>query len=240
MKISRWKLFWIKNKYWIYLLYLPIYLVAFFLIEGYIDNSFDYWVSYSPIDDIIPFVEWFIIFYELWYPYMLGVCLWLLLKDRQAYERMAKMFVFGFSFSLIFFLILPNGQNLRLESFERENIFTDIIATLWAGDTHTNVLPSMHVYGSLITIFATLDTKTINSWFKFGSATLGILISISTCTIKQHSILDLFAGCILFAILYWIIYHNKIFKNYDGSIEYISELKGEYLMMKQFVWFIYK
>jgi membrane-associated phospholipid phosphatase len=166
---------------------------------------------------------------------MLGVCLWLLLKDRQAYERMAKMFVFGFSFSLIFFLILPNGQNLRLESFERENIFTDIIATLWAGDTHTNVLPSMHVYGSFITIFATLDTKTINRWLKCGSAALGILISIATCTIKQHSILDLFAGCILFAILYWIIYHNKIFKNYDGSIEYISEFKGEYLMFKQFV-----
>ncbi|MBQ1253476.1 MAG: hypothetical protein IIY05_03940, partial [Alistipes sp.] len=58
---------------------------------------------------------------------------------------------------------------------------------------------------------------------------------ISTVCLKQHSILDLFAGCILFVILYWIIYHNKIFKNYDGSIEYICELKDDYLIFKQFV-----
>lgn len=236
MEISKYKMFWLKYKYWLYLLYLPVYLIAFFLIEGYIDNSYNYWVSYAPLDSIIPFIDWFVIFYDLWYPFMLVVGVYLLFKERQAYERMAYMLIFGFSFSLLFFLILPNGQNLRLESFEKETIFTQIIASLWETDTHTNVLPSMHVYGSIFTVFAVLDSKTIKNIFvRIGAVILGLLICASTCIIKQHSILDVYAGLILFAILYWIIYHNKIFNNYDGAVEYISELKGDYVMFKQFV-----
>ena len=117
------------------------------------------------------------------------------------YERMIKMAIFGFSFSLIFFLIFPNGQNLRLESFEEENIFTHLISNLWKADTHTNVLPSMHVYGSLFTMYAVYDSKAIKSKFVVcGSTILGLLICAATVFIKQHSILDVYAGFILFAI----------------------------------------
>ena len=133
-----------KNRYYLYLLYIPVYLILFFVTEHFIDGSNGYWVSYVPFDDVIPFVDWFVVFYVLWYPLLVGVGLLLLLKDKQAYERYFLMISIGFTASIIFFWILPNGQDLRLESFDRENIFTDLISMLWASDTNTNVLPSMH------------------------------------------------------------------------------------------------
>ena len=66
------------------MLYVPIYLGCFFLVEYLIDGSSQYWVSYLPIDDKIPFVDWFVIFYYLWYPLLVGVGLWLFLKEKNA------------------------------------------------------------------------------------------------------------------------------------------------------------
>ena len=80
MEISRGLKFWLKNKYWIYLLYIPIYLVGFFVVEAIVDGSCDYWVSYAPLDDLIPFTDWFVIPYELWYPFMAVVGFYLLFE----------------------------------------------------------------------------------------------------------------------------------------------------------------
>lgn len=228
--------FWLKYKYWLYLLYVPIYFIGFMVTECVIDGSANYWVSYSPIDDIIPFVDWFIIFYNLWYPFMFVVGVFLLIKEKQAYERMALMMIFGFSFSVAFCLILPNGQDLRPTAFESENVFTEMVKSLWESDTNTNVFPSMHVYGSLMTMFAVLDSKTIkNKWVRLIVISLGLMICASTVLLKQHSILDLFASCILFCILYWIIYYNKIFNNYYGAVEYKKEWRKGVLIYKCFV-----
>lgn len=235
MKTSNYARFWLKYKYWLYLFYVPIYFICFLLLESYIDGSSSYWVSYTPLDDFIPFVDWFIVFYNLWYPFMFAVGVYLLICEKREYERMVLMMITGFSISLIVCLILPNGQNLRLESFERENIFTIMVENLWRMDTNTNVFPSMHVYGALMTIFAVLGSKTITSkWVRGLVIVLGLLICASTVLLKQHSILDLFASLILFCILYWIIYYNKIFNNYYGAVEYIRVWKNGEIVYKQF------
>lgn len=236
MKTSNLSTFLLRHKYWLYLLYVPIYLIGFVLLEEYIDGSNSYWVSYTPLDDFIPFVDWFIIFYNLWYPFMLVVGVYLLIKEKHAYERMIFMLIIGFTIGLMICLVLPNGQNLRPDSLEKENMFTIMIKNLWRMDTNTNVFPSMHVYGSLMTMFAVLDSKTIkNKWVRLIVISLGLMICASTVLLKQHSILDLFASCILFCILYWIIYYNKIFNNYYGAVEYKKEWRKGVLIYKCFV-----
>ena len=214
-----------KNKYWLYLLYVPIYLVVFFITEHFIDGSVDYWVSYVPFDDVIPFVDWFVIFYVLWYPLLIGVGIILLIKDKDAYERYALMIITGFSASLIFFWILPNGQDLRPASFANDNIFTKMIGMLYSSDTNTNVLPSMHVYGSLCAMVAVLDSDKIkNFWLVSGICALCILISASTCFIKQHSILDAVAAVVMIVPLYVTIYWKRLFSRRETIYEKTKEL----------------
>lgn len=50
-----------KNRHLLLLLFVPLYLTAFYLIEKFITT--DYWVSYIPLDDSIPFLEVFVIPY---------------------------------------------------------------------------------------------------------------------------------------------------------------------------------
>ena len=53
-----------ENRHWLWALYLPVYLAAFFWIESYITPQSDYWVSYWPlVDDAIPFCPPFVLAY---------------------------------------------------------------------------------------------------------------------------------------------------------------------------------
>jgi len=201
-----------KNRYYLYLLYVPIYLVLFFITEHFIDSASNYWVSYVPFDDVIPFVDWFVIFYVIWYPVLVAVGLMLLLKDKAAYERYVLMIITGFTASIVFFWILPNGQDLRPVAFEKENIFTEIIGMIYASDTNTNVLPSMHVYGSLCAMIALIDSDRIkNPWLVTINSIICVLICASTCFIKQHSILDAVAAVVMCVPLYITIYWRRLF-----------------------------
>lgn len=61
-----------------YMLYIPVYLLLFFIVEQLVPSTCDYWVSYLPLDDLIPFCEYFVIFYCLWYPLLIATAIYLL------------------------------------------------------------------------------------------------------------------------------------------------------------------
>ena len=60
-----------------YALWLPLYLLAFVLVEHLPQTS--YWPTQLPLDSAIPFCEWFVLFYCAWYPLLVAVGLYLLL-----------------------------------------------------------------------------------------------------------------------------------------------------------------
>lgn len=200
-------------------LYVPLYIGLFFLVENMVPSTADYWVSYCKLDDFIPFCEYFIVPYCLWYGFMVVIGVFLLIKDEEGYKRYMYSIMITFTFTLIFCLAFPNGQDLRVESFPRDNIFSRMIANIYATDTNTNVIPSVHGIGAFLGAIAIIDTKTIrNKLSKAIIVTLAMTIAISTCFVKQHSILDIFASAAICAIIYTIIYilfrkENKILKN---------------------------
>ena len=198
----------IKNRCWIYTLVLPAYLISFFLIEHLITE--DYWVSYIFIDDYIPFFEWAVIPYILWYPFQFFVALYLLCRDAIGYKTYAISFGLGFAMALLVCLIFPNGQDMRPAVFVHDNIATWIVSSIYKADTNTNVLPSMHVIGSFSACLAIVKSKSVKSnWVWIGAIILSIVICISTVLIKQHSILDVFAAIPFCIILYLIVYRDN-------------------------------
>ncbi len=203
-----------RNKHAWLVLYLPIYLLGFFWVEHYVTPDMGYWVCHTPLDDIIPFVEYFAIPYYLWFPFMVGTGLYLMFRDGPAFSRYMLAIAVSFSFSIIFFALFPNGQDLRPASFERDNVFTRLMALIYAADTNTNVLPSLHVVGSVLVLFALFDTKRLNGrrfrWLKAASIFLAFLICISTAFVKQHSVLDIYAGLALCIPVYFLIYGKRM------------------------------
>ncbi|MFR5263337.1 MAG: hypothetical protein ACLTE8_05345 [Christensenellales bacterium] len=186
-----------------YAIYVPIYIGLFFVVEKLVPESTDYWVSYMFLDDYIPFREEFIIFYYMWYPALVGMGIFLLINDEAEYKRYMLSIIITFTFTLIFCLLVPNGQDLRPEVLPRDNIFTHMIAAIYKADTNTNVMPSVHAIGSFLGLISTHRTKEIkNKLSIFVLDLLWILIAISTCFVKQHSILDIFGSMVLCLIVY--------------------------------------
>lgn len=196
-----------KYPYVLWALYVPVYLAMFFGAERLILPTAPYWETSLPIDAYIPFAEIFIVPYCLWYPLLVGVGLWLIIKDGPAFRRYMWSLIFMFTFSMVFCVLVPNGQDLRPAQFERDNFFTRWVGAIYAADTNTNVFPSVHVVGTLAALFAVMDTGSFKSrWIKPMTAVLSVLIILSTVLVKQHSVLDLLAGILLGAVAYQFIY----------------------------------
>lgn len=185
-------------------LYLPVYILLFCLAERLVTDGC--WVSWCPLDDRIPFVKEFAWAYVLWYPLLAGTALWLLLKDRQGFVRFARMFMVSFTLCIAVFFIFPSCQNLRPETVPGNGPAARIVRWIYAADTSTNVMPSMHVVGTLFAVHALLTSPAVRPAARAGALALGVLIILSTVFIKQHSALDVIGGAALWGLLYVPVY----------------------------------
>lgn len=190
-----------------YVLLLPVYLLLFFAVEKLVPADGDYWVSYIPLDDKIPFVPVFIIPYVCWYPLLVGVGLYLLAFDGPNFKKYMLFIMTGFYTALLFCLLVPNGQDLRPE-LEPDGLFTRLIAGIYAADTNTNVFPSMHVIGSIGAAIAAWRSDGLRRYFPL-ILVVAAAVCASTVLVKQHSILDIFGGILWCVPLYFCFFRRK-------------------------------
>lgn len=194
------------------LLFGIFYLVTFFLIES---RDVPIHIIHTKFDDYIPFCEYFIIPYVLWYLYVAGTVLYLGLTDKSGkeYHRFIINMILGMVIFVIVSFLYPNGQDLR-PVFASDNIFKWLVNMLYTIDTPTNILPSLHVYASVacdIALCKNLQFKKHPSW-RWVSHILTILIILSTIFLKQHSIIDIITALFLNLVLYLLVY-QKGFEN---------------------------
>ena len=185
-----------------FFLYLPVYLIWFTILERTVRTG--YYVSHMALDDAIPFVPQFVLVYVLWYPYLLVPAAYLYFRDAKAFVRFGMYFVASFSISMLICSVFPNGQDLR-PADPGEGALSWMVGRIYAVDTNTNVLPSMHVVGCAGVCFAAFDTKKFH-WVRGLLVILGILICASTVLIKQHSFLDVIWGAVIAAAVGFAVY----------------------------------
>lgn len=186
--------------------YFFIYMIWFFVLENRMVTSVTY--LHSPLDNLIPFQEWFVIPYFLWFPYLFIGIGYLFLKDAREFYQLGAMLAIGLTVCLLIYTIWPNGQMLRPATFARNNICTRIVHWLYAFDTPTNVCPSIHVYNSLVVHIALWRSRHLKNrpYIRYGSLILTFLICASTVFLKQHSIIDGICAIILSIIMYGFVY----------------------------------
>ena len=190
---------------WVFL-YGLIYLPWFAWLEKTVTTNF--YVIHSTLDDHIPFIEYFIVPYLLWFLYVACTLLYFFFTDKSGFYKMVTLLFTGMTLFLIICTLFPNGLNLRPLVFERENIFVDLVRALYATDTPTNVLPSLHVYNSIGCYIAIRKSEHLqnNKVVQYGSLILTTLIVLSTMFLKQHSIIDVVAAFVMASFLYQLVY----------------------------------
>ena len=128
--------------------------------------------------------------------------------EKSEFYRLIILLFSGMTIFLIVSTVYPNGLQLRPETFTRDNIFVDMVRQLYAVDTSTNVLPSIHVYNSLGAYIAISHCSKLKQyrWVQILTLLLTISIILSTMFLKQHSVIDVVAGFIMAGVLYLIVY----------------------------------
>ena len=104
------------------LLYMTLFLAGFAWLEK--ANREDFYVIHMDVDDVIPFLEVFVVPYFLWFAYVSGVVVFLFLKNKQEYYRVCIFLFTGMTIFLLISALWPNGHHLRPAEMPRDNIFT--------------------------------------------------------------------------------------------------------------------
>ena len=213
-----------------FILYLVGYLLWFKLLEDIPRARYHDLASF--IDRMIPFAEIFIVPYISWFALQAAWVSFLFFYDREAYDKLVTILMFGMTVFLIVSTVYPTALTLRPWHVARENVFVDMVRWLWRIDTSTNVWPSIHVYNTTALIFTLFTTRDRNVILKVRVPMFVwcVLIILSTMFLKQHSVGDVLSGLALAGIGYLLVYIKGLvvtFRSFDSRVEQVIE--GLYL-----------
>lgn len=225
------------NHAWI-LSYFLIYLVWFFYINQISADSFH--AIESVLDSYIPFNEWFIIPYYLWFPYIPLTIAYFFFTSREEYYRVCMFLFIGMTVCLIVYSVYPNGIYFRpdLDQLGRDNFMIEMTRFIYQIDPGTNVCPSIHCFNSIGVAIAIVRCKRLNKkkWLVTGTIVLSTLICMSTVFVKQHSIIDFYYAVGLAFIMYVIAYvpkYDKLFAKVRTMPELVDTLKENIFYISQ-------
>ena len=210
-----------KYKHGLLLLYFLIYLPWFGYLEENVTTHFH--VIHVALDDKIPFCEYFIIPYMLWFAYVAFGIAYFFFKNKNEYYKLCAFLFTGMTIFLVISTVYPNGHYLRPTTFERDNIFVQAVQWLYSTDTPTNLFPSIHVYNSLAIHFFVINSKDLKNKKtpRLVSFVLCTGIIMSTMFIKQHSVFDVTTAFILAFVMYQAVYvRNWIGASARGTKKY--------------------
>lgn len=191
------------------LLFWPIFGLLFLFVERFYPVEY-YHPMYCALDDKIPFIEFFLIPYLFWFVYLVGMHLYTLLYDIDAFRKMMYFTILTYGITMVIYLLFPTCQELRPIEFERDNIFTRFMAGFYQFDTNTNVCPSLHVIGSLAVMFTAWHCNGLQKTvWKIAFTITALLICVSTVFLKQHSVLDIAGAMPICISAYYLCFIKK-------------------------------
>ena len=162
------------------------------------------------LDDVIPFNEYFLLAYTFWYVLLVCSLLYFFLYDIESFSALQTYIIITQVVAMAIYIAFPSRQDLRPETFPRDNVLTRLMAFIYSFDTNTGVCPSLHVAYSLGIASVWRKKPDAPKVLKVFIYIAAGLISISVTFVKQHSALDILAAlpvCLLAeGIVFWKSY----------------------------------
>lgn len=173
------------------------------------------------IDKIVPFINYFIIPYIIWYPFIVVGLVYLYFRNRKNYFKSLISLNIGL---IICYIIFYFFQTTVPRPIVIDNdIFSKLVRMIYSNDNPYNCFPSVHVITTYIVmrgLYISVKNKIINLIFQF----TGLLIILSTVFVKQHVVLDIISaiiiGEVVIKLVDFINIKSIIFKRKSKEIEY--------------------
>lgn len=170
-----------------------VYFLLYALTENLIPAE-DCHPVWCRLDDIIPFNELFVIFYVGWYVLIVLSLGYFLLYNVENFKGLQTYIMITQGIAMVCYILWPTRQDLRPETFERDNVLTWIMGIIYQFDTNTGVCPSLHVAYSLGIASAWLKEKSAAWYVKLIVTVFVVGVCLSVAFTKQHSVVDIFAA----------------------------------------------
>jgi hypothetical protein len=196
-----------KVPYLLFLLVFPALAIVYSFLNNRSHKAFD--ISTS-VDQVIPFLSFFIIPYIFWYVYIFIFLLYFLYKDTKVYLRTVLLIVVA---ELICFVIYFFFQTTVSRPIILGDTFLEVLVQwIYENDRPYNCFPSIHVLTTFAVMLASLHIKNKHLITNLCIHVSGSLIIISTLFVKQHVILDMVGSMFLVTFLYGITFELLIFR----------------------------
>ena len=197
------------NHTWVIPVYGILYLMAFQYVER---RSVRPHIIHLKLDDYIPFCEYFVIPYFLWFAFIATTVFYFAFinTNRKEYWQLVSSLGIGMTLFILVSLLFPNGQELR-PSLTGHGFFIDMVRYLYKIDTPTNIFPSIHVFNTVACCIAIFRHKAFHrhKLVLAGAGIPGTLIILSTVFLKQHTLLDVGAAILLNIFCWQFLYKPK-------------------------------
>lgn len=195
-----------------------VYFAMYFITENLIPPE-NCHVIHCGLDDVIPFCEYFAVFYVGWYALVFFSLAYTLFYDVERFKQLQWYIIITQIVAMACYIIYPSIQDLRPETFERDNIFTWVMGFIYSFDTPSGVCPSLHVAYSIAILSVLFKDRDISGLVKALLTFMVIMICLAVCFVKQHSFVDVVAAlpvCLLGeAIIFGVYWKNKL----KGNVE---------------------
>ncbi|MGG1575669.1 phosphatase PAP2 family protein [Fictibacillus sp. NRS-1165] len=178
----------------------------------------------TSFDQQIPFIEAFIIPYVFWYLFIFGMLFYFFIVDRSLYFKTLLSLTIGMVVCYVIYFYFQT--TVPRPALHGTGVLTNVIRYIYSADEPFNCFPSIHVLSSYLMVIAMRHCKTRTTAAYFGVSIVGYLIILSTLFVKQHVVLDAFAGILLGNILFNTIYYFKPIMAYATNKRYSKNKKA--------------
>lgn len=174
---------------------IPYFFINYFTLER-VTHDFS-----MGLDQIVPFLPIFI--FPYFTSYFIVFMPYFCITKQKYFRRIAWAYFVTLSLGYLIFLIYP-VKMLRPEIASDGFIF-QLMQMFYTLDHPYNSFPSLHVALSFLSAGACFQFHH-KYWWTIPWATL---IAVSTLLVKQHYVLDVIGGLLLFAAVYWLMLVRK-------------------------------
>lgn len=181
------------------------YFILYFLTENLIPLEKCHPI-HCRLDDLIPFCEYFLIAYVFWYVLVFGSLLYYLLYDVESFKKLQTYIILTQVIAMFIYIVWPSRQDMRPETFLRDNFLTRLMAFIYSFDTSTGVCPSLHVAYSIGIASVCVKDRLLPKGWKIFVVFAAVIISAATCFVKQHSAVDVFAAVLMCLFVEALVY----------------------------------
>jgi membrane-associated phospholipid phosphatase len=159
----------------------------------------------TAIDHQIPFVDFFVVPYVIWYAFIFLMFVYFCIFDRAIYYRTLLSFCVGMLVCyVIYFFFQTTVPRPELVS---NGIFTRMVQYVYGADQPFNCFPSIHVLSSYLMILGIRHSKMWTLRKDIFVSAVSYSIILSTLFVKQHVVLDVVAGILLGSLLFKLFYY---------------------------------